>query len=187
MHKAILYRMIQSTGLAVFIFALSMSPSWSSASKETAYLTKKDFLKQAFNGDTPELKAVWLKGALKADISKTLGHDYPALRIRYWIKNKRFAWILDEIGKEKPITAGFVIQDNKLEMVRVLVFRESRGEEIHYPSFTRQFSGAALNEKQQMNQNIDGISGATLSVNAIRKLATVALQLSAHIQNRQRH
>jgi len=174
-----------TTATVILIFALFAFPAWSSATKEVVYLTKEDFLEHAFKGDTPEVKAVWLKGALKADISKTLGHDYPALRVRYWIKNKRSAWILDEIGKDKPITAGFVIQNNRLESVRVLVFRESRGEEIHYPSFTEQFAGAVLNDKQQLDRRIDGISGATLSVNAIRKLATVALQLSNYIMKQQ--
>jgi len=174
-----------ATAAGMLLFALLAFPAWSSATKEVVYLTKEDFLEHAFKGDTPEVKAVWLKGALKADISKSLGHDYPALRVRYWVKDKRSAWILDEIGKDKPITAGFVIQNNRLESVRVLVFRESRGDGIHYPSFTEQFAGVALNNNQQLDRRIDGISGATLSVNAIRKLATVALQLSDHVMKQQ--
>jgi len=67
----------------------------------------------------------------------------------------------------------------------VLVFRESRGDEIRYPSFTEQFTGATLNNKQKLDRRIDGISGATLSVNALRKLAAVALQLSDYVMKQQ--
>ncbi len=185
MSESTLHRKAFTAGLALFLFTVFAFPAWSSARKEVVYQTREDFLKQAFNGGTPELKAVWLKGTLKTAVSKTLGHAYPALRVRYWIKDRRIAWVLEEIGKEKPITAGFVTQDGKLEMVRVLVFRESRGDEVHYPSFTRQFTGAALNDKQQMDRRIDGVSGATLSVNAIRKLAIVSLQLSDHVLKKQ--
>lgn len=185
MYKAIANRKTTFACLVIFIFTLLTFPAWSSARKEVVHLTKEDFLAQAFEDGTPELKALWLKGDLKTAVSKTLGHDYPALRVRYWILNNRSAWILEEIGKEKPITAGFVIQENRLEIVKVLVFRESRGDEVKYPSFTEQFTGATLNNKQQLDRRIDGISGATLSVNALRKLAAVALQLSDHVMKQQ--
>lgn len=156
-------------------------PAWSAGIKEAVYLSNHDFLGQAFNSDIPEVKAVWLKGTLKTDVSKILGHDYPALRIRYWLKNHRSAWILEEIGRDKPISLGFVVQDQQLVSVKVLVFRESRGDEIRFPSFTGQFDGAELDNNQQLDRHIDGISGATLSVNAVCKLAAVALQLSDHV------
>ncbi|MEA1888724.1 MAG: FMN-binding protein [Pseudomonadota bacterium] len=177
------------TAIVVFVTAVMTTilalPSWASATKAIIYLSTDDFLKQSFSGDVPEPRTVWIKGTLKSEIHKTLEHDYPALRVRYWLKGDRSAWILDEIGKEKPLTAGFIIQNNKLERVRLLVFRESRGDEVRYPSFTEQFTGASLNSKQQLDRRIDGISGATLSVNAIRKLAAVALQLSDHIAQQQ--
>lgn len=171
---------IIASAMLATVFVL---PSLASATRAITFLSADDFLKQAFDGDVPEPRAVWIKGTLKSEIAKTLEHNYPALRVRYWMKGDRSAWILDEIGKEKPITAGFVIQNNKLESVRLLIFRESRGDEIRYPSFTEQFNGASLNSKQRLDRRIDGISGATLSVNAMRKLAAVALQLSNHVSN----
>ena len=169
----------------LLITTMPVLPAWSADIKEAVYLSNDDFLSQAFTSSIPEVKTVWLKGALKADISKTLGHDYPALRIRYWLKDHRSVWVLEEIGRDKPITAGFIVEDQRLVSVNVLVFRESRGDEIRFPSFTRQFDGAMLNKKQQLNRHIDGISGATLSVNAVRKLAAVALQLSNHVIKQQ--
>ncbi len=170
-----------STGLVVFILTVLALPAWPSAIKEIVYLSNQEFLNQSFDDGVPKVKTIWLKGTLKSEVSKTLGHDYPALRIRYWMKGSRSAWILDEIGRDKPITMGFVIEDRQLISVRVLVFRESRGAEIHFPSFTRQFDGAVLLKSHQLDRHIDGISGATLSVNAARKLAAVALQLSSSV------
>ncbi len=158
-----------------------MLTAWPSASKEITYLSSDDFLQRAFNGDTVSPKAIWLKGKLKTDVSKILGHDYPALRVRYWMKNNRMAWILEEIGREKPLTAGFVVDKQQIVMARLLIFRESRGDEIRFPAFTEQFNGARLDETNKLDRRIDGISGATLSVNAMRKLSTIALLLSNQV------
>ena len=113
-----------------------------------------------------------------------MAHDLGVLRIKYWKKDDRSAWILEEIGKERPITAGIVINDNKIELITVLAFRESRGWEVRYPFFTDQFSDAALKENKQLDRHIDGISGATLSVNAMTKMARLALFLHQEIERR---
>jgi len=97
------------------------------------------------------------------------------LRVRYWYKGERSAWILEEIGKEEPITAGIVIDKGKIERVEVLIFRESRGWEVRHDFFTEQFEGAKLRKDGELNRAIDNITGATLSVRALTKLARLAL------------
>jgi len=135
------------------------------------------FLQEVFAGSPPDPQFVWLREERKEAVNTILGHQYPGLRIRYWSEGKRSAWILDEIGKEKPITVGLVVNDNKLEITRVLVFRESRGWEVRHPFFTEQFDGASLADDYHLDRSIDGISGATLSVRALKKLARLALYL----------
>ncbi|MCK5498295.1 MAG: FMN-binding protein, partial [Gammaproteobacteria bacterium] len=120
---------------------------------------------------------LWVKKDLKEKIREILGHDLRVLRIKYWRKDTRTAWILEEIGKERPITAGIVINDSRIESINVLAFRESRGWEVRYPFFTDQFSDATLKENNQLDRHIDGISGATLSVKAMEKMARLALLL----------
>ncbi len=141
------------------------------------YQEPKDFLREVFAGSPPEPETLWLKGDVKESVTAILGHRYNALRIRYWGQDRRTAWILEEIGKDHPITTGFVVNAGKLETVRVLVFRESRGWEVRHPFFTDQFTGATLTDRQQLDHNIDGISGATLSVRALENLARLALYL----------
>jgi len=77
-----------------------------------------------------------------------------------------------------------VTADNAIQDVKVLVFRESRGWEVKYPFFTDQFNQVQLNNEKELNKHIDGISGATLSVNALRKLARLALYFESVVSSR---
>ncbi len=143
------------------------------------YQEPQEFLSDNFNGQVPEASIVWLTGERKQRAREILGHRYPSLRVRYWRQAQRSAWILEEVGKDHPITTGVVIQDGRLERIKVLIFRESRGWEVRYPFFTDQFKGAGLNHDGALNKSIDGISGATLSVRALKKIATLALYLDS--------
>ncbi len=150
------------------------------------YLTQAEFLRGAFV-NPPSPQTVWLRGALRDQVKQILGHRYAALRIRYWQQEDppggpaRTAWILEEIGKELPITAGFVVSGSTIESAQVLAFRESRGGEVRYPAFTRQFDGLSLSDQLGLSATIDGISGATLSVSAMRRMARLALYLHQHV------
>ena len=152
------------------------------AQAERVYQQPDAFVAEAFAGRAPAPTALWLTGALKAEVRAILDHDYPALRLRYWGEAGRSVWVLDEIGKESPITVGIVIENDRIAHMRVLVFRESRGWEIESPAFIRQYLGATLKPAQpskapQLDRSIDGISGATLSVRALSKLSRLALLL----------
>jgi len=76
-----------------------------------------------------------------------------------------------------------VIKDSKIQMIKVLEFREIRGWEVRYPAFTKQFIGASL-DKMKLDRNIDGISGATLSVWAMTSIAELSLYLDEHLKNK---
>ena len=56
-----------------------------------------------------------LVGGLRKSVEKILDHPYGSLRIRYWKKDGRTAWILEEIGKTEPITFGVVIKEGKIQ------------------------------------------------------------------------
>ena len=76
-------------------------------------------------------------------------------------------------------------ENNKIEDCKVLICRESRGWEIRNEFFTRQFSGAFLKTNSRLNQSIDNITGATMSVNAMKKLSRMALFLHNHVITQQ--
>ena len=114
-------------------------------------------------------------------VERLLGHRFSALRVRYWHDGEKSAWILDEIGKELPITIGVAVENGSIRNVRVLEFRESRGWEVRYPFFTDQFVDARLGPDEKLDRRIDGITGATLSVGAVTRIARVALVLHEHV------
>lgn len=156
---------------------LLLSISAGAAHAKGVYQTPGAFLQQSFPGEVPPPSLMWLTQERKQVISDIMSRNYGGLRIRYWAQDERTAWILEEIGKELPITVGIVVRAGAIQRVKILAFRESRGGEVRYPAFTDQFTGAELNPDLQLNRHIDGISGATLSVRAVKKLTRLALYL----------
>jgi hypothetical protein len=160
--------------LAGFLLAALLT----AARADTTYLAPDDFLHQTFGATLPKAQFLWLDDAAQARLKPIFGHAYPQARLRYWRADGKTAWILEDIGKEFPITAGFVVKDRAIDMARVLIYREARGDEIRYPSFLKQFSGAHLKD-DQLDAGVDGISGATLSVGAMKRMARAALTLDS--------
>lgn len=118
---------------------------------------------------------------LQHEVREILGHSYKALRIRYWRAGEATIWVLKEIGKEEDITIGFVIRDRAIVTTEVLEFREPQGWQIRFPAFTRRFEGARLADHNQLDREIDGLTGATLSVRAYRGLARLALLFDGRV------
>jgi len=143
------------------------------------YQEPEAFVSEAFAGKVPTARVAWLTDAMQPEIARILGHPYVQQRVRYWQAGARSAWVLEEIGKEEPITTGIVVNQGRIETVKVLIYRENRGDEVRYPAFTGQFKGATLTPQQDLDRSIDGISGATLSSHALTRLARLALYLDA--------
>jgi hypothetical protein len=146
------------------------------------YQQPEEFIHEAFAGGVPKPKVLWLTKEMEPEIMGILGHEYPSLRIRYWGQPGRTVWVLEEIGKTEPITTGIIINRGKIEMVKVLIFRESRGWEVRYPFFTDQFKKAGLRGDKRLDREIDGITGASLSVDALTRLARLALYFHQYIE-----
>jgi len=144
------------------------------------YMSNEQFVNQAFaknNKIVPKVSKLWLTGELKNEIKALIGHPYRKIRLRYWKQDQQTVWILEEIGKERPITFGVSVVNHQIDEIKVLAFRESRGGEIAMPVYEQQFSNLSLNANNRLNRNIDGISGATMSVTAMKKMAQLALYL----------
>jgi len=177
-------RKLAHTTLSIaLVFLAGIAPA------QGVYMETDDFLSAAFSGADPVTRTLWVTEELRAPVETLLGHPFGALRVRYWQLEDRTAWILDEIGKEKPITIGITVHNDAIEMVRVLEFREIRGWEVRYPFFTDQFNGARFGGGEDrgdrmLDQQIDGITGATLSVSAVTRAAQVALYLSEQVGDR---
>jgi len=144
------------------------------AARGEVYQEPNAFIAEVF-GSTPAPRVLWLTKDLQAEAAAILGHPPAQLRQRYWSEGRKSVWILEETGKEELITAGFVVVDGRIDHVRVLVYRESRGQEVRQSSFLKQFKDAKLTQGNRLDRDIDGIVGATLSVGALERMARLAL------------
>ena len=144
---------------------------------------QQSFIEASFGETIPASKTLWLNKDLKKDVAKIMGHkNFQGLRVRYHAEGARTVWVLEEIGKYKPITVGISVNDGAIDKLHVLAYRESHGWEVKQDFFTRQFIGAKLSKKWRLDEDIDGISGATLSVRALKKLARLALYFDGVVQ-----
>lgn len=160
------------------IFAFSFLPL---ACHAVVYLQEDAFVSNSLGQSPEDAKRIWLRGTLKDQVAEILGHPYPALRLKYWQDESRSLWILEEIGKERPITLGVLVGPAGVEQTKILVYRESRGGEVRFPSFLQQFESSQLTPDNELDRSIDGVSGATLSVRAVKRLVRMALFLHSQL------
>ena len=155
-----------------------LSCSLSAADK--VYEKPTEFLKRSF-GTPPKTQAITLDAQQLKELKSIIGRNKFPKKIRYWGSGGKLAWILERKGKNELITTGLLIDDGKILELKVLVYRESHGWEVARPFFTKQFTGASL-DGNQLSTKVDGIVGATLSVNSLKKLAAAALYLSQQVE-----
>lgn len=140
-----------------------------------------DSFVQGVLGELPAEEKILLRGEVLDAIRTVYGSRYPASSVSYWEKAGRRVWILKSRGKHGYVEAGFVTEAERLVRVRVLDSKEVRGKVIETERFLKQFVGSGLDETHQLDQRVDGVSGATVSVNALKKMALVALVLDSFV------
>jgi len=159
----------------MYKFYLLITLCFSSSAFATQYQDPNDFVNEAYAGKPPTPQSFWITPALKKTVADILQHNAGFMRTRYWQVGNKSVWILNEIGKTQLITVGIIIENNAIQKLKVLEFKESRGWEVKHSFFTDQFKLISLDQNLSLSQPIDGISGATLSVRALKKVATLAL------------
>lgn len=161
----------------LFFFLLLLCPVAVFAQKGS-YLTVEEFHQKVFPNQDLKWRTLWVNNDLRSEIETIIDRRFSNIRVRYWGNESKTAWIFEEIGKELPITVGVVVDTDAIDQIQIMEYRESRGGEVRYPFFTSQFNDIRLKKKKsnwKLDKHIDGITGATLSVRALKKIATLAL------------
>lgn len=81
-----------------------------------------------------------------------------------------FAVITEEQGRFKPIT--FIVKmsaERKVDLVLVMVYRESRGDGVKRQRFLKQFRDKDTDDHLRLNRDLVGVSGATMSSRALAR------------------
>lgn len=141
---------------------------------ETIYLTPEEALKTAFKGVE---EVVLEKKSLSEEqldvLSRALGLRIERKDWNFYLGKRSgriagYAVIDHEIGRMDPITFMTVISpEGNIQSVEILIYRESQGSEVHEKRFLNQFEGKNVAAPLKVGQDIQNISGATLSVRAI--------------------
>ena len=151
---------------------LSESPDGPEAVK--VYYTEAEALAKVFaKADTlwvetwrpsPEEKEE-LQGRLGWEIEED---EFIIHRARQGSNDLGWAVITEEQGRFKPITfIVHVAPTGKVEMVLVMVYRESRGDGVKRQRFLKQFRKKDVEDHLRLNRDIVGVSGATMSSRAL--------------------
>lgn len=158
---------------------------WAEASTdENIYIKSKDYISSRFGVEAIKPRILWVTKDIRPGVIKILRRSNFPLRYRYYKKDRRTVWILNEIGKTMPITTAVTIENDIIIDLTVLTYRESHGAEIRFPAYTNQFHNARLTEKMGLSKSINGISGATLSTNAMKKVGRLALFLHSKVMEK---
>lgn len=85
--------------------------------------------------------------------------------------NLKAVALLDNVlGKELPITFLVIFnRDGSILKTEIVKYREPYGGAVQTENWTSQFTGKDINSGFKVGQDIDGISGATISVKSVTK------------------
>ena len=115
-----------------------------------------------------------IKSKLKKEIQNTVRQKFFRDKLYVWKINDNsssYYAVLDNVkGKSMPITF-LVIFNDKQEVHHSLIikYREAYGGEVSSKSWLAQFLAYTKDSKYKVGENIDAISGATISVHSVTK------------------
>ena len=163
--------------LRVLILITLVAASLPGMAATTVYQKPSEFIRSVCGGKIPTTRTLTLTASHQSKIRRLMGHEYRPSKVRYWMSGRRMVVILEEVGKTQPITTGFVVNGGKIELVKMLIYRETIGAEVRRTSFTNQFKGATIGSNGKLTRRINNIAGATLSTRAFMEMGRVAVYL----------
>ncbi len=144
----------------------------------TVYLTLDQAPKALFPGAAIERKDVASTPEFRDKLKAKLGRLQPTVwepsYVTFTARQNNatigYAVVIDEIGKVAPFTLIVsATPDFKVRDVAVMVYREVRGGEITQRRFLAQYRGKRSSDPIQLDRDIVGITGATLSANGANR------------------
>jgi FMN-binding domain len=168
-------------------FITSLEHPFLATAQEGIFLKESEAPKAVFpEADSFERKLVRSNDELKAKIQQRMGKTKTSLWEDSYITfvGKKgdmvlgYAAIVEEIGKHRPIT--FIVgvgSDRKIKDAALMVYREAYGGEVKDRRFLQQYKGKQLKDPLLPYRDIQNVSGATMSVEAIGRGSKKALAL----------
>jgi Na+-translocating ferredoxin:NAD+ oxidoreductase RnfG subunit len=119
----------------------------------------------------------------KLTIPKSIKNEIQAVVKQKFFRDELHSWnislndstcytaLLDNsLGKSMPITFLVILNEQgHVDYTEIIKYREPYGGEINSYSWTHQFVGSRTTSGYNVGKDIDGISGATISVHSVTK------------------
>lgn len=148
------------------------------ASAATTYWTTPALLKHFFKG-SERVRAVEVLGSELAQAGMMASKGKYLVYVgQTGDRVDGFAVVDDEKGQHMPITFGFLFDlQGRVKDVQVMTYREPYGDEIRDRRFLGQLVGKGTQDALKPGVDVDGVTGATISVRATTIAARRALVL----------
>ncbi len=129
------------------------------------FLSEEQSVKAIFPGETLRKKTFELSKDEARKIADLTGERVRTNSITAYVgAGKNVVFIDQVLGKHEYITyAVGVNKDGTVKGVEILVYRETYGQQVQGENWRKQFDGKNLHSPLKMNDDIQNISGATLS------------------------
>lgn len=166
---------------------LALQPPLLASAQEGSFLKEEEAPRAVFPEATSFSRNVIasdaeLKGKIKQRMGKTATSIWEDSYVTFIAKKGDtilgYAVIVEEIGKHRPIT--FIVgvgADHKIKDAALMVYREAYGGEVRDRRFLQQYKGKQITDPLLPFRDIQNISGATMSVEAIGRGSKKALAL----------
>ncbi|WP_439639726.1 FMN-binding protein [Nevskia sp.] len=137
----------------------------SAPAQAKVYLSIEDAQRAMFGDQAMTARPLTLDAAQMQAIEQASGVPVRGSLLRAWRAGDGGWFLLDAvIGKSELITYALGLDaQGRIKQVEVLEYRESHGGEIRYPGWRKQFVDKTAGNALRIGDDIDGISGATLS------------------------
>jgi hypothetical protein len=154
----------------VFVAALATTGLWVSHASAEQFWTPEKLLGQQFKSSTRvSYVRVHVDPAQRAKVRARLGRDLPKLDYTFFVARSGdridgFALFDEQLGQHEPISfATFLDPNGQITRVEVVSYREPYGDGIRAERFRKQFVGRGVHSRFRPGDDIDIISGATIS------------------------
>lgn len=153
----------------------------------TVYLSIEQAQALMFPGETLTADFRTLSNAQVAAIEGASDTNVLSENLKAWKASGGGWFIVDQVvGKHEFIPIALALDPNgAVKDVEILEYRESYGDEVRNPKWRAQFTGRRNGDTLKLTEDIQNISGATLSSKHItdgvrRLLATYAIVFANH-------
>jgi Na+-translocating ferredoxin:NAD+ oxidoreductase RnfG subunit len=126
---------------------------------------------------------------IKKEVENQVKQKFYRDKLYYWSISQRdttiaYAFLDNVIGKSMPITFMVILNiDGNIINANVIKYREAYGSEVGNKGWLQQFINFNNNSDYSNGKDIDGISGATISVKSMSKGMQKITTLYSLIQN----